>query len=1144
MEVIFIFAIFIFSKSRPTLASLLPSQICEYEINAMSQYSIFEMHEQPLLTFARIAIIETRKNTECYINTTEVVNNFNFTEDPVIATFIMICSDPTLVHFTQFNEPKHSNVLGFLQVEICHLSYRSIYHILRSMDMREITITNAQITECSNDGSADCMWLQEINSHNFNNSHYPLPNFTEIMVCNEVYSELTEVYFGRMSWSELPNFFQERFTNLQALNIEHNNFTVPPFFPWNEEMQIYPNNLSRTKYYENQYSLKLGLDIPANIFRRYLNLDYNQISDLRNYSFHGYLHMLTMKSNRLAHVGVQTFRNISGLQHLDLSQNEIEHIPVGTFDDLVTLRYLKLQQNKIQNLDTGVFHSLRSLIYLNIANNSIGILRNGVLTILWNLRIINLEYNNISVIEKEAFPIDSIALQYIYLNNNPLVFIPTFIFWIRSLSHVDLQSTMISFINFGDVIDSIEYNRLVETVTESTSIADIYVDTKSDRKRIIDLSNANVEDLYVHNMTLFKQQKLVLIIQNYRFKLDGNPLFCSCKIISFQRFIYELLENKTIRGDEYYFTEWKCESPVELRGRRMLDVKPEETYCPINVSGCPEDCFCYKRSVNINIIVDCRQRNLSDLHQVMPIGDLELWYSGNAITILNDMDYLGFVKVLDLSENRISKLQVAAIKRLKNLQKLYLHSNLLAYLPVDIANIQFETLTLRRNPFKCDCRTLWIKHLMMERLENIVDWSHAKCNNKHEEGRHIISVPDNEFVCEENFDSLRFVIIPTVTSTCVLVSFILLLVIVYAYRLECKILIYIYFGVHPFDKDTPNKDEEVDAVIVHSEKLTDWVMNHIVDILERGNYNYIVCDMTRDFVIGFTFQENLNQVARHSKRMILIISEDWNTDDETFKVAWNIAQEKIKESKSNFGIIIIHGVTSTQIKDKALLKFMKRGRCIESRHGLFVEKIIYLMPMKDIHKQKRKPNTKSLIQREFSIKEDPVDDKKIHAFVSYSDQDLEFVTKELAPELQRRGYRLCLPDRDFIPGASKEENILKAIHVSLRTVFVLSGSHIQDEWSLFTFRTASEKSLREKTNYLIVIVRENVDLETMDEEIKQYLKTNISLQVNDRWFWPKLCNGLPPMDRKYGNGHTSPLFMSNRIDAVHVSMEIKKSTRS
>ncbi|KAK3607111.1 hypothetical protein CHS0354_014261 [Potamilus streckersoni] len=1140
MEVIVTLAIILIASTKITSESLCPAEKCEYDIKPLDQYSQFDMHGEPLETRTRLITVEKSNSTGCYINTTDVVENFSFTEEPLVAILLLSCRQNILVNFTPFDQPKHNNAIGYLQIAACNLNYENIEQFSRVMDVRVIDLINNQLSEPCEDTPTECQGLQATAALTYHNFRSPPENITTIFSCTNIFPELAEVSFWNMSWSELPSFVQERLINLQALEVPYSNFTVPPYFPWRKEEHKLPRNLSRTRYFQNHYSEVYGLDIPANIFRRYFNLDYNKISDLRNFSFHGYLHMLTIKRNHLVHVGVETFRNVSGLQHLDLSENELKQIPMGIFDGLVTLRYLKLQINKIQELGTGIFDDLQSLTYLNVANNSISLLQKGLFARLGKLEVLYLEYNNISVIETEAFPVDSIALKSVYLNNNPLLSMPEFIFWIRSLSLVDLRSTLISFRTFGDFLDSIDIFRLAETVIESASSSDIDIEKKGEKFRLIDMTNAKVENIYVQNMTLLRQKKLILMIQNYHFKLDGNPLSCSCNIIPFHRFIYDLLNNKTIKGDEYYFTDWKCESPIELRGRRMLDVKPEETYCPINVSGCPKDCSCYKRSVNMNIIVDCRGRNLSDLHYVMPHGNLELWYIGNKIKALNNMNYLGSVKLMDLSDNSISKLDIAAIENLKNVKKLYLHSNLLAYLPKYIADIRFELLTLKHNPFKCDCHSLWMKYWMVKRQDIIVDWSDAKCNDGKENGRHFFLVPDDDFVCEEDFDSFRHVIIPTVTSTVILFSVISIIVIVYTYRLECKVLIYIYFGAHPFDKDRANKDEVIDAVIVHSGKLTDWVMDHIVNVLEGRNYNFHICDMDRDFVIGFTFQENLNQVVRHSKRMIVLISEDWKTDDETFKVAWNIAQEKIKESKSNFGIIISHGVTSKEIKDKALLRFMQRGRYIDSKHKLFVEKILYSMPIKDEHVQERKPNTRSLIQREFSIHEKEVDDNRIHAFLSYSDVDQEFVTNELAPELEKIGYSLCLPDRDFIPGASKEENILKAIDVSLRTVFVLSGSHIKDEWSLFTFITACEKTLREKTNYLIVIVREDVDLATMDEEVKHYLKTYISLHVNDRWFWSKLLNGLPPNGRKYDNGHTSPLFKSRCTAPDDVAIEMKE----
>ena len=96
---------------------------------------------------------------------------------------------------------------------------------------------------------------------------------------------------------------------------------------------------------------------------------------------------------------------------------------------------------------------------------------------------------------------------------------------------------------------------------------------------------------------------------------------------------------------------------------------------------------------------------------------------------------------------------------------------------------------------------------------------------------------------------------------------------------------------------------------------------------------------------------------------------------------------------------------------------------------------------------------------------------KSHAFISYADEDIGYVVNNLQPLLESQGYKLCIADRDFIPGAPKEENILNAIHSSKRTLFILSKNHILDEWSLFTFRAAFEKTLREKRNHLIVIIK-------------------------------------------------------------------------
>ena len=57
-------------------------------------------------------------------------------------------------------------------------------------------------------------------------------------------------------------------------------------------------------------------------------------------------------------------------------------------------------------------------------------------------------------------------------------------------------------------------------------------------------------------------------------------------------------------------------------------------------------------------------------------------------------------------------------------------------------------------------------------------------------------------------------------------------------------------------------------------------------------------------------------------------------------------------------------------------------------------------------------------------------------------------------------------------------------------------------------------SLRQRSNHFIVVIKEEVAEDevagdTLDKEVKQYLSSYASLNVDDRWFEQKLFNGLP-----------------------------------
>jgi hypothetical protein len=145
----------------------------------------------------------------------------------------------------------------------------------------------------------------------------------------------------------------------------------------------------------------------------------------------------------------------------------------------------------------------------------------------------------------------------------------------------------------------------------------------------------------------------------------------------------------------------------------------------------------------------------------------------------------------------------------------------------------------------------------------------------------------------------------------------------------------------------------------------------------------------------------------------------------------------------------------------------------------------------------------------------------------------------LLPLLEEKGFSCCISDRDFVAGASIEENILNAVERSDRTIFILTPAHVQDEWSLFTFRVGYERALREKSNHLLVIIKEEVDFKDLDEEIRHYLKNYICLHINDRWFQKKLFNGMPLLkDRE--DLHKSPLFLNcSSVDENDVKIDVK-----
>ncbi|NXD04140.1 TLR22 protein, partial [Certhia familiaris] len=88
------------------------------------------------------------------------------------------------------------------------------------------------------------------------------------------------------------------------------------------------------------------------------------------------------------------------------------------------------------------------------------------------------------------------------------------------------------------------------------------------------------------------------------------------------------------------------------------------------------------------------------------------------------------------------------------------------------------------------------------------------------------------------------------------------------------------------------------------------------------------------------------------------------------------------------------------------------------------------------------------LQAKRKPKRAPPKDVCYDAFVSYSENDSEWVENTMVQELEQAcpPFRLCLHKRDFVPGKWIVDNIIDSIEKSRKTLFVLSEHFVRSEW--------------------------------------------------------------------------------------------------
>lgn len=145
--------------------------------------------------------------------------------------------------------------------------------------------------------------------------------------------------------------------------------------------------------------------ITNDIFEQFQNLISleiinSQLTDLNypNIESNSLIH-IQIEGNKIQKIKKDSFGGVTELHELILINNDIENLENGAFNGLSKLKKLDLKTNKIYELPTGIFNDLKALTHLSVAENRIkslddgGLLRNSI-----NLQVLKANENPIEYI--------------------------------------------------------------------------------------------------------------------------------------------------------------------------------------------------------------------------------------------------------------------------------------------------------------------------------------------------------------------------------------------------------------------------------------------------------------------------------------------------------------------------------------------------------------------------------------------------------------------------------------------------------------------------------------------------------------------------------------------------------------------------